>query len=85
MVVGSGHGDVPKYAGEGVALHGTPGTQGGPYCVNHTNYGHFGVLSRRHTSDVLHLKHIISFVNVMSFNDALTSYVMSQHHTCLVT
>ena len=28
MVVGSGHGDAPKYMGEGVVLHGTPGTLG---------------------------------------------------------
>ena len=27
-VVGSSHGDVPKYVGEGVALHGTPSTLG---------------------------------------------------------
>ena len=52
MVVGSSHGDAPNYAGEGVALHSTPGTLGGPYHVNHINYGHFGVFSRRHASDV---------------------------------
>ena len=34
-VVGSGHGDAPKYAGEGVASHSTPGTLGGPYHVNY--------------------------------------------------
>ena len=27
-VVGSGHGDAPKYVGKGVASHGTPGTLG---------------------------------------------------------
>ena len=29
-VVGSSHGDAPKYMGEGVALCGTPGTLGVP-------------------------------------------------------
>ena len=29
------------------------------------------------------LKHVILFVDVMSFNDAMTSYVMSQHCTCV--
>ena len=29
-VVGSSHGDVPKYVGEGVALYGTPGALGVP-------------------------------------------------------
>ena len=45
-VVGSGHGDVPKYAGEGVASHGSPGTLGGPYHKITSNYGHFGYFSR---------------------------------------
>ena len=33
-VVGFGHGDAPKYTGEGVALHGTPGALGVllPWC-----------------------------------------------------
>ena len=30
-VVGSSCGDAPKYAGEGVALHGTPGALGVPW------------------------------------------------------
>ena len=30
MVVGSGHGDAPKYIGEGVALSSSAGTLGGP-------------------------------------------------------
>ena len=29
-VLGSSHGDMPKYAGDGVALHGTPGFLGVP-------------------------------------------------------
>ena len=30
VFVGSGHRDVPKYVGEGVASHGPPGNLGGP-------------------------------------------------------
>ena len=82
-VVGSSHGDVPKYTGEGVASCATPGALGGPYCINYINYGHFGVLSRRHASDVLCLKRIISFINVTSFNDAMMSYMTSQCCTCV--
>ena len=83
VVVGSGHGNVPKYAGEGVVSHSTPSTLGGPYHINYINYGCFGVFSRRHTLDAPYLKHIISFVNVTSFNDAMTLYMMSQHHMCI--
>ena len=35
------------------------------------------------TLDVVHPKHVILFVNVTSLNDAVTSYVMSQCHTCI--
>ena len=73
-VVGSGHGNVPKYMGE--ASHGTPSTLGGPYHINYIIYGCFGVFSRRPTSDTL-------FINVTSFNDAMTSYVTSRHCTCI--
>ena len=66
-----------------MALCGTPGTLGGPYHINHINYGHFGVFSGRYASDTPHLKHFILFVNVTSFNDAVTSYVTSQHHVCI--
>ena len=83
MVVGSGHGDTPKYMGEGVASHGTPGTLGGPYHINHINYGHSGLFLRRLASYVPHLKHVILFVDVTSFNNAVMSYVMSQHCTCI--
>ena len=40
-VVGSGCEDVLKYAGEGVALCGTPGTLGVLYHINYVNYGNF--------------------------------------------
>ena len=82
-VVGSGHRDVPKYTGEGVASHGTPGALGGPYHVNYINYSHMGVFYRRCASDTPRLKHVILFVDVMSFNDAMTSYMMSWHCTCI--
>ena len=46
-VVGSGHGDVPKYVGEGMALHRTPGTLGVPLlrcsCLSTAILGNFGV------------------------------------------
>ena len=45
-VVGSGCRDVPKYAGEGVASHGTPNALGGPYHEITLNYSHFGYFSR---------------------------------------
>ena len=83
VVVGSGCRDVPTYVGEGVASCGTPGALGGPYHVNCINYGHFWVFSRRCTSDMLHLKCVIPFIDVTSFNDAMTSYVMSRCHMCI--
>ena len=45
VVVGSCHGDAPKYAGEGVASHSTPSALGGPYHEITSNYGHFGYFS----------------------------------------
>ena len=42
-----------------------------------------GNFLRRHASDTPCLKHVILFSNVTSFNDAVTSYVMSQHHMCI--
>ena len=83
MVVGSGCGDVPKYVGEGVASCGTPGTLGGPYHINHVNYSHFGIFSRNHASDMPCLECVILFDDVMSFNDAVMSYVMSWCHMCI--
>ena len=66
----------------GVALCGTPGALGGPYLLSHINYGCLGVFSRRHALDVPHLKCVISFVNVTSFNNAMMSYVMSLCRMC---
>ena len=66
-----------------MALHGTPGTLDVPYHINHINYGHFRLFLRRCASDMLCLKHVILFVDVMSFDDAVTSYMMSQCHTCI--
>ena len=45
-VVGSSRRDAPKYLGEGVALHGTPGMLGGPYHEIILNYSHFRYFSR---------------------------------------
>ena len=60
VVVGSSHGDVPKYAGEGVASHGTPSTLGVP--LLHYSYlfmavlGNFREVHFRHgASEVCHL------------------------------
>ena len=56
-----------------------PGALGVPYRINHINYSHFRLFLRRRGSDTLCLKRIILFVDVTSFNDTVTSYVMSQH------
>ena len=63
-----------------VASHGTPGALGVPYPIHHVIYGRF---LRKCASDTLCLKHVILFVDVTSFNDAVTSYVTSQHCTCI--
>ena len=42
-----------------------------------------GVFLKTHTLDTLLLNHVILFVDVMSFNDAVTSYMTSQHHMCI--
>ena len=82
-VVCSGHGDASKYMGEGVASCGTPSTLGGPYHINYiklwlfwgifqeTRFGHA-------TYEACHL-----VCHITSFNDAVTSYMMSQHHMCI--
>ena len=36
-----------------------------------------------HALDAVRSKHVILFANVMSLNNAVTSHVMSQHHTCI--
>ena len=66
-----------------VASHGIPGALGVPYRINHDIYGCFRPFFRRHASDTLHLKRIILLVNVTSFDNAVTSYVTSQCHTCI--
>ena len=66
-----------------VASRGTPGTLGGPYRINHVNYSHFGVFLRRRASDMPCLKRVILFVDITSFNDAVTLYMMSQCRTCV--
>ena len=83
MVVDSSCRDVPKYMGEGVVLCSAPGALGGPYCINHINYSHSGLFLRRCALDVQCLKHVILFVDVTSFNDAVITYVMSQCCTCV--
>ena len=52
-------------------------------CINHIIYGHFRTFLERHTLDALHLKHVILFVNVASFNNAVMSYMMSQYCMCI--
>ena len=59
-VVGSSRGDVPKYAGEDMALRGTPSTLGGPYLVNYIKLQPFeGIFQEMHfgrtASEVRHL------------------------------
>ena len=60
VVVGSSHGDVPKYAGEGMALHRTSGALGvllPQYsCLSMAILGNFGWARFRHsTSEAHHL------------------------------
>ena len=60
MVVGSGHGDMPKYVGKGVALIGIPRTLGVLLlcysCLFTAVLGNFGkVRFGRGTSEVHHL------------------------------
>ena len=82
-VVGFSRGDAPKYTGEGVALCGTSGALGGPYYEITLNYSHFGYFSGWHTLDVPHQKHVTKFVDVTSFDNAMTSCMTSPHHTCI--
>ena len=46
-------------------------------------HSHFRQFCGRHTSDVVCLKHVILFANVMSLKGTVTSYVMSQHCMCV--
>ena len=74
-VVGSGHGDAPKYVGKGVALHGTPGALGVPVAMVLLFYGCFQAIFGEHDSDTPCLKRIILFSDVMSLKGAVMSYV----------
>ena len=51
--------------------------------IGHIIYGCFGPFLGAHALDMLCLRHIILFVNVTSFDDAVMSYVTSQHCTCI--
>ena len=52
-------------------------------CVTHIILLPFWAILGRHASDVVFSKCIILFANVTSLNDAVTSYVTSQHHMCI--
>ena len=79
VVVGSGHGDMPKYAGEGVVLCRTLGTLG----VLWLQFSCSVAIFRQFLVGVLRPKHIILFSDVMSLKGAVTSYVTSQHCMCI--
>ena len=67
-----------------VASRSTPGVLGGPYCeIITSNYDHFGYFSRLWALDAPHQKCITKLVDVTSFDDAMTSYVMSLHCMCI--
>ena len=67
VVVGSGHRDVPKYAGEGVASRSTPSNLGGPYRVNYIKlqpfWGIFQEAVFRHAASEAH--HLICQCNII--------------------
>ena len=69
---------MPKYTGEGVASHGTPGTLGVPLlhysCLSTAVLGNFGLA---------HFRHVILFANVTSLNSTMMSYEMSQYRMCI--
>ena len=48
-------------------------------CIIYIIYGHFRQFLGRCTLDVAHLKHVILFVDVMSFNDAVIHDVTVLH------
>ena len=66
-----------------VASRGTPSTLGEPYRINHVIYVCFRPFLGRRASDTPCLKCVILFVYVTSFDDAVMSYMMSQHRTCI--
>ena len=82
-VVGSGHGDVPKYAGEGMALCGTPSALGVPWSWYSCSTAVLGNFGGGHTSDMVHSKRVILFADVTSLKGTVMSYVMSQCCTCI--
>ena len=44
-------------------------------------YGHFEAIFNGHTSDMVHLKHVILFLDVTSLKGTVTSHMTSQYHT----
>ena len=65
--------DSPPNTPGGLAFH-SPGSP----------MEHMSMLVSTVTSvDMVHLKHVILFVDITSLNDAVTSYVMSQHCMCV--
>ena len=83
VVVGSGHGDVPKYAGEGVALCRTPSTLGILWPQFSYSTGIFLAIFCGCASDVPHPKRIILFSDITSLMNTVMSCVMSQYHMCI--
>ena len=83
VVVGSGHGNVPKYTGR--LWHCAEHQALWVYCCHGALviYSHFRQFLGGHASDVAHPKRVILFANVTSLNSAVTSYVTSQHCTCI--
>ena len=61
VVLGSGHGDVPKYVGEGVALRGTPSSLGVQMpqcsCLSTAILGNFWVGTLQSVSSYLAMLH----------------------------
>ena len=51
--------------------------------VTHVLLWPFWAILGRCALDVVRLKHVILFADVTSLNDAVMSYVTSQHHTCV--
>ena len=60
-----------------------PGALSVPYRIYHVNYGHFRQFLRRCALDMPCLKHVILFVDITSFDDAVMSSMTSQHCTCI--
>ena len=82
-VVGSGHGDALKYAGEGVALCRTPGTLGVLWRWFSCSTVIFRQILGGCTLDAACLKRVILFSNITSLKGDVTSYMTSQHRMCI--